>query len=535
MSGINKKLETIEKVQERLAVKKALLVEEGLKSKSPNDILTAQRVLQGIEHRKEGNKKSFVIDPLDFNNSFGYKDKPYSLSYGTLKAMAKTPIINAIIKTRKNQIADFAEPQSDKYSTGFVIKKKRRPGEEEVENTPEDWAEIERIQEFIMNCGVNNSWENDDFETFIRKIVDDSLTYDQMTFEVVRDNRGMPYEFFATDGSTFRVADSYDDDTYEGTEKEQVKGYYPSYVQVYQGAVVNDFYPWELCFGVRNPTTSIFNVGYGISELEELITTVTAMLWADEYNKRFFSQGSAPKGLLRVKGNVSEKQLDAFRQEWLSMITGVQQSWKTPIVDADIDWIDLQKNNRDMEYSAWSEYLIKVACSIFSIDPNEIGFNISNSAGSNNMFESNNEQKLKHSKDKGLYPILKFIQRKLNKYIVGQLNDRFEFAFVGLNGMTITEELEVETKKLGNFQTVNEIRAKYNLKEIEGGDVILNPTYTQSQMANQMAEQQGVGMGVNPFTGEMDGDDENPFTAGLDNLDEDDNPFLKSFKDNLKK
>lgn len=525
MSGIGKKLQGIEKLQEKLAVKKALLVENGLKSNSPTDILVAQKTLRSIEERQESNKKSFIIDPLDFNSNFGYKDKPYSLSYQTLKSMSKVPVINAIIKTRKNQIADFAEPQSDKYSTGFIIRRKARPGQNNYENTEEDWRNIEFIQNFILNCGVNQSWEADDFETFIRKVVDDSLTFDQMTFEVVRDNKGYPYEFFATDASTFRVADSYDDDEYDGTEKDQIKGYYPSYVQIYQGSVVNDFYPWELCFGVRNPSTSIYNVGYGVSELEELITTVTAMLWAEEYNKRFFSQGSAPKGLLRVKGNVSEKQLSAFRQEWLSMITGVQQSWKTPIVDADIDWIDLQKNNRDMEYQQWSEYLIKLACSVYAIDPNEIGFNISTS-GQKSLFESNNEGKLKHSQDKGLYPLLKFIQRKLNKYIVSQLDDRYELLFVGLNGMTISEELDIETKKLQNFQTVNETRRKYNMEDIDGGDVILNPTFTQQQMMSKMQ-----GDGMNPFL--EDEEDENPFL--VDNMSEDENPFLKSFKNNLKK
>ena len=308
-------------------------------------------------------------------------------------------------------------------------------------------------------------------------------------------------------------------------------GHYPSFVQIYQGNIKADFYPWELCFGIRNPSTSLHSIGYGISELEELVTTVTSMLWADEYNKRFFSQGSAPKGLLRVKGNVNEKQLQAFRQEWLSMISGVQQSWKTPIVDADIDWIDLQKNNRDMEYSAWSEYLIKLSCAIYAIDPNEIGFNISTTPGTKSLFESNNEGQLKHSKDKGLYPLLKFIQRKINKYIVSQIDPNYEFQFVGLNGMTIQEELDVEIKKLSNFQTVNEIRKKYSLEPVEGGDLILNPTFAQQKMMEMNQAQMGGEMGEEMGMGESE--DENPFLNWDSDDDDEENPFLKSFKNNI--
>jgi HK97 family phage portal protein len=549
MSNIAKQLASVEKMKQLANAKEAILIQKAMESTSPSDILAAQKVLETIDKRQQVDKKSFIVDPWDFNNSFGYKDKPYSLSYGTLKAMSKTPIINAIIKTRKNQIADFAEPQADKYSTGFVIRRKKK-GNQTEEETPEGDTEIiEEIQDFILNCGKGNKWEGDDFETFIRKITEDSLVYDQLTFEIVRDFSGKPYEYFATDASTYRIADSYSDDDYDKEtgegQREMINGYYPSYVQIYNGNIKADFYPWELCFAARNPTTSIHNVGYGVSELEELVSVITSLLWAEDYNKKFFSQGSAPKGLLRVKGKVNEKQLNAFRQEWTSMVTGVSQAWKTPIVDADIDWIDLQKNNRDMEYSAWTEFLIKVSCAIFSISPDEIGFNISGSEGQKSMFESNNEGRLKHSKDKGLYPILKFIQRKINKYLVNEINPDFEFSFVGLNGMTIQEELDIEIKKLGNFQTLDETRKKFGMKPIISGDIILNPTYTQRLMMKEQAQQNPMNNNENPFMqgiNDEDNADENG-DDGSDSDDENDNPFItkedeenpffKGFQDSL--
>ena len=199
----------------------------------------------------------------------------------------------------------------------------------------------------------------------------------------------------------------------------------------------------------------------------------------------------APKGLLRVKGGMNEQALQQFRQQWQAMISGVMQSWKTPVVDADVEWIDLQKNNRDMEYSSWMEYLIKQTCAIYSIDPSEIGWDISRSGGNAGLFEGNQAERLQHSKDKGLYPMLKFIQRKINKYIVSQINPEFEFVFMGLNGMTVEQELEQDIKKLNSFMTVNEIRRKYDLPEIEeSGEVIENSIFYQNLQANKMREQQ---------------------------------------------
>lgn len=539
MSDIVKQLQSVSRAQEILQARQFRLLEKAVKSDRPEDMVAASKIISAVHNKVEKPSKAFFIDPLQFNANLGYKDKPYALTYETLRRMSKTPVINAIIKTRKNQVADFAEPQEDKYSAGFVVRRKPKQGVQ-VEMSAQDKKIAWAITEFLMRGGNVGQWDSDDFDTFIRKITEDSLVYDQMTFEILRNRRGSVESFVATDGATFRIADSYYAQDYENpyfdkngaavwnNPKEfgkKINGYYPTFVQVYQNQKVSDFYPWELCFGVRNPSTNIHANGYGCSELEEMINIVTSLLYGDEYNRRFFSQGSAPKGLLRIKGVNNEAALQQFKQQWQSMISGVMQSWKTPVVEADVDWIDLQKNNRDMEYSAWIEYLIKLACAIYNIDPIEIGWDIARGQNTGGLNEANQADRLQHSKDKGLYPLLKFIQRKINKYIVEQINPDFEFVFMGLNGMTIAEELDLDIKKITNFQTLNEIREKYDLKPLEDGDIVLNSTYVQSKNAAAMqgGMMGGGGMGApveeNPFdayeeAGESeDVEEENPFNA----------------------
>lgn len=534
MNNVVKQLQSITRAEEILGAKKFRLLEKAIKSDDPQNMVAASKVISAIQNKVEKPTKAFFIDPLQFNANLGYKDKPYALTYETLRRMSKTPVINAIIKTRKNQVADFAEPQEDKYSAGFIVRRKPKQGVQ-VEMTAQDKKIAWAITEFLMRGGNVGQWDADDFDTFIRKITEDSLVYDQMTFEIIRNRRGSVESFIATDGSTFRIADSYYAEDYKNPYFEKngasvwdnredfgrkINGYYPTFVQVYQSQKVSDFYPWELCFGVRNPSTNIHANGYGCSELEEMINIVTSLLYGDEYNRRFFSQGSAPKGLLRVKGVNNESALQQFKQQWQSMISGVMQAWKTPVVEADVDWIDLQKNNRDMEYSAWTEYLIKLACAIYNIDPIEIGWDISRGERAGGLNEANQADRLQHSKDKGLYPLLKFIQRKINKYIVEQINPEFEFVFMGLNGMTIAEELDLDIKKISNFQTLNEIREKYDLKPLDDGDIVLNSTYVQSknQAAMQAGGMFGGGMG-SPFDayegeeGEDVEEEENPFDA----------------------
>ncbi len=478
-------LSDIQKLKKELLVKEGVLLEQALKSNDPADIIKASEVAEKFFNDIQGGnskQKSFMFDPFYQDTSLGYKEKPVAISDQLLRRMAKTPIIKAIIGTRIEQVARFCEPQPDKYSTGFVITPKKKYSQEETpELTPEDKGRIAYLTDFILHCGnIENVYHGDDFDSFIRKIVNDTLTMDKLTFEVIEDRRGRPVEFIATDSATMKYASNTRIDQTDQKRK-KVNGYFPTYCQVWDDEIIADFYPWELCFGVRNPTTDIRYNGYGMSELEDLIYTVTAMLWSDEYNTRFFSQGSMPKGIMTVASSVSNAQLASFRQEWLSMVAGVYNAHKTPILEADkFNWVDLHKSNQDMEFTKWQEYLIKLTCAIYKIDPSEIGFPLNGSADKAPMFESNNEAKLKYSQDKGLKPLLKFIQAKINKYIIWRIDPNYEFSFVGLDIETEAQEEDRLVKATGSYMEINEARRLKGLKEKPQYDMIANPVIQQA-------------------------------------------------------
>jgi len=526
-------------LQLKLEVQKTLLLQKGLQSSDPEKILEAARFFKDVEKRPESNIKSYVFDPWEFSRQFGFKDKPTSLSYDTLRRMGRSPIINSIITTRVEQVASFSEPNYDEKGTGFVIRKKvgyfNKTSSTKL--SKEDEKKISYITDFVVNCGsVFNAWHGDSFDTWLRKTTRDSLELDQFTTEIVRNRKGIPDEFIAVDGATFRIADSFDDDEYKNKGKIAINGYYPSYVQIYNNQSLAEFYPWELCFGVRNHYTDVRLNGYGISELENIINVVTWMLYSDKYNGNFFSQGSAPKGIIKVNGSINEAKLAEFRQQWQAMVAGVANAWRTPILEADkMEWVDLQRNNTDMQFTHWQEYLIKLACASYKIDPSEIGFPMSGSAESKPMFEGNNEARLKYSKDKGLSPLLKIIEHKLNKYIVNALDPAYELKFVGMNPENEADMVYLDIKKAASFMSLKEIRKKYNLPELpkDEDDIILNPYYMQMLQAKQQEKMQGnqqsnAAMDAeNPNQGFQE--DENPFAKG------EHNPFEESFNQFLEK
>lgn len=333
--------------------------------------------------------KSLLTDPLSIQFAMGYKDRKHSLSYDTLKRVPQQlALISAIIQTRCNQVAQFATPFRLNKSLGFAVKHKNparltTKGEREF---------IQSVEKFVYACGAedpnpHSPYVRDDFETFLKKLVRDSLMYDQATFEIVPDRKGMPYEFLAVDASTIRIAANHMDmdlasathaanalmrgtaDMTQPYKAMKVKNpelhEMPAYVQIINGQQRNVYTNKEMVFGVRNPRSDIYIQGYGYGELEQLITVITAHLYAEEYNRRFFMQGSAPKGILNIKGdNLTGEQLEAFKREWKNNVEGVENAWRTPMMQAEqgIDWVPLHQSNQEMEYSMWMEYLIKITC-----------------------------------------------------------------------------------------------------------------------------------------------------------------------------
>lgn len=528
--NISTELTTLDQQRRALELAEANLIERGMHSGNPEEIIKAMSTLQQRRKGVEGSdNKSYVFSPDQFLSSFGYKDKPLTISYDMLRRMARTPIIKAIISTRVEQIAAFAEPQADKYSTGFIIRKKSRSGDPDDQKlSDQDRRMIDYLTDFVLHCGDDaNRWHGQSFDEFLRMFGRDSLEMDQATFEVVRNLKGEVVEFLATDAATFRYADSIDPLQVKAADK-LIDGYPPYYVQLYQNAVEREYHPWELCFGIRNPTTDINKNRYGIAELEDLVQVVTGMLYGDTYNMKFFSQGSAPKGILRVASNIGEQKLNDFKRQWQTQIAGVSNAWKTPMMEADkMDWIDLQKTNRDMEFSKWQEYLIKLSCAAFKIDPSEVGFPMSGGADSKPMFEGNNESRLKYSKDKGLGAILKFIQSKINKYLISQMAPEFEFAFVGMDAGSASEDLDRDIKEVSNFITLNELRARRGLQPIEGGDLVLNATFLQGKGQDAMAAQQAA-QGNADSNQAADSYDADPMSQPFPDADKAENPFQKA-------
>jgi len=441
--------------------------------------------------------KSLMVDPYALVDQLGYREKPGSLTYLTLRNMArKVPTFTAVEQTRITQVSAFGQRPEDDRDSGFEIVLRN----DEDTMTKPDQKRANAIEDIILQTGTWWDPERDDFRSFLRKLVRDSLELDQACFEIQRDLKDRPTAFYAIDGATVRRADSLPQ------EPGQFDPEIVRYVQIYDEMVISEFGARDLCFGLRNPRTDIRANGYGYSELEMIIEVITASLWGFQYNKKQFSQGSLVHGILNFKGDVPDSKVDAFRRQWKMMIAGVQNAHKTPMTNVnDLQWIDFQRSNRDMEYSAWMDWLIKVTCAVMQFDPAEINFTYGNTGQASQMFGTNVDDKLKASKDRGLRPLLKDIANWLNVHIIWPLDPNFKLKFTGLDPKDEDKVLEHNKKRSEFIMTVDELRAQEDLDPLPDGqgEVILNSVWLQAKQGAEMG-----GMGMEGEEGEGEGEDE---------------------------
>jgi len=466
---------------------------------------------------------------------YGYKPKLTLLTdQHKLLMYLKDPIISSIVQTRISQICQFSVPQKDKYDSGFVWEK--------IDDSPltdEDKETIKMLNNFILNTGiVDDEREEADellsFETFLKLCVKDALIYDTLTAEIVPDKTGKVHHWLPVSAASMRLtaknlstADAHDDELFGGLEKpidpQFLRDGKYKYTQVVKGQMKKVYTNKEIIMEFRNPINDLFTNGYPVGELDLLMNTVSAHLNAENYNRSIFTNGLTSAGIINLKGEVDDEQLKAMRRAWYSQGVGIDAMFKTPIVNTPdgMEFIKLDATHKDIEYSQYIEYLIKVMCAVYQIAPDEIGFTTSGRSGAqgNSQNYNNVEKKVKYSMDKGLKPLLKFVASIINDKIMPkfskELNQQFRFKFVGLNVEDRIIEVDRLSKEGRIYKTVNDVRREMGMQPIPGADFILDPTYMEWYM--QMSEAgQAFQQQQNEMMQGMEGGEELPPEDGGD-------------------
>jgi len=394
------------------------------------------------------------------------------LTMTDLRGMAKNPIVGSIIATRKNQVAAFCYPQRDEYSYGYVINNKNATDDKDIKQK-------EYLSDWIATCGLTGFGESM-LETWVRKFVEDSLILDQATTEVINLRNKEPGYLVSVDAATVRRLEA--SLNYANGPED------PLYVQIMNERIVAQYTANQMIFGIRNPKTDVSYCGYGMSELEVLIRTVSTIVNTERYNSGQLTQGGIQKGILVVKGDADKSQVETFKRDFRETIRNAASYWRPPVLhvnkDSEVDWVTLDRSQKDMEYSLLFEFLVKQACGIYQIDPTEINWSTA-ASGVTAQYNGNNDDKVRNSQYRGLNPLLVFVSNQINTNLLNRLDPRFQLDFNGLDRDRKTD-MQMIKDQTSTYKTVNEVRIDHGMKPLTGGDVILSDVFIKSVQGPDM-------------------------------------------------
>jgi hypothetical protein len=483
-------------------------VDELLKAASP-DAVPEKPDTTSEEEAPEIGRKAVLTDPFFAQQSQQtlYKYKVSRLSNKTLKDVSlRDWLISSIIQNRCDTLIRFARPQVKKFDMGYRIIKISQ----EEEYTAEEKQEIDNLQAFIYNCGRLEGTPDDDkmlFGEFVKLIVRDALTFGHIAIEKVKTRAGALHRFRPLPAENMYLVNknmSYQQikETMQQakifnqpkSDNDPLKDYvinepdidYYKYVQMSgDNRPLAVFGDEDMIFRLFNPQNFADSNGYAYSPLELCIINVTNHMNTEQYNSNFFTHGQAAKGVLHLKGTVTQSQLTAFRRQFYNLINGSQNAWRTPIIAGldDVQWVPMAGGSKEMEYLNYNMHLMRAICTQFAIDPMELGLDLLVTGGKAFAARDGGEAKIEFSRERGLYPLLMYIEDVINRDIIPAIDpalaSKYKFQFEGYTDETPQTEVALLQAEMTVNKTMNDLLIAARKEKIKHpvGDLNMNQAF----------------------------------------------------------
>jgi len=392
----------------------------------------------------EKSPKSKVADFMK-EEKYGKKreEDVWNIPTRTMRRMYRyNPVVRAAVDTIINEIT------AAKWQVAPIDQ------EENVEPLQKD---IKRIEHFFRHPNKNK----ENFKSLLRKILYDVLLIDGGVIEKVKrkDGKGLA-EIYAIDGSTMRI-------------KTDEYGMIQKYYQVIDEKAIEpvSFERDEIIY-VQNWSRP--ESVYGISPLETLHNSVTAFLYGENYNIKFFENNATPKGIVDLGGMVPERELDRFRQFWEAeqqqkphriMILGNIGNPDKP--GAGVKWIPIAMQPKDYDMAKYLEWLMKIILMVYGVSPSKVGWTeeVRGAPATGQILQA------QAFKEKAIYPIMEKLAWYFTEEIIYQEfgNDKLKFEFVeesSLQDKLLKAQIQ-QYQIMAQTRTVDELRKEDGLKSIQ--------------------------------------------------------------------
>lgn len=460
-----------------------LLEKSGIKNEGPLSSLTKSiPILSGQEKKKQGVKLAFYQDPVETSDYSGiFKTKRRLLPDKVIKLIRiQNHLVASILRARGNTMAMHGHKRKDRFDIGFQVDIKP---EFEQYVKPEQMAKIreriERLEKLLLNCGSNEGVDSNEkmsLSEFFDLQTRNGLSFGRFATEIIYEGEGKERKFHSfrpvDAGTIYNVvrkneigAQSIRDTSIKRLQAvtgekininiEMLEQDDYSFIQSIDGVPVQAFTPEELIVYNMYPSTDIEHAGYPVTPIDTCISSITTHLSIDAYNRLYFQNGRAAKGMLVVKSNdIDQATIQKIRQDFMASINNVNNSFRAPVFgvnpEDDVAWIPMTSSAGDGEFQFLYDQVARNILSTFNISPDELpGYgHLSRGTNQQTLSESSNEFKLTAARDTGLRPLILKFQAFFNEKLFPLVDPELsQICYIQLAGLD-AQSREQETLRL---------------------------------------------------------------------------------------
>ena len=381
------------------------------------------------------------------------RDLTGNLSFQQMYAMYQHNVwVRACVDRIKTRVVDIKPKIKPIFKSGEIknVDKKTR-------------ARIDKVEELLTNPNK----EGESLDNVRKKYITDLLTYDAAALELTR-------EVAVNEVGGFNISEIFAVSGYQIKHNVGNKGYKSldqAYFQVDDdGKKVAAFGLNDLIYFLLNPQSNNY---YGLSPLESLNQTVTAELYSSQHNLDFFANDATPRLAITFDGlgiGQSQSAMNRVKEWWNKELQG--QPHKPVFMGTDqgtVKITPIKIPNRDMEFQAYSEWLLMKILAVYHMQPFVLGI-IAGTTG-----KLNSEQQSEQFKIDAIKPQLSLFADQFNRRVIWD-KSAFNYQDIYLDwDYEVRDQDKVARTNEVNLRsgqvTINEVRMADGREPVPWGDV----------------------------------------------------------------
>ena len=466
---------------------------------------------------------AFAEDPQTHDNYAGiYKLKKGLLPDSLIKQIRiQNFLVAGILRARGNTVSMMGHIRRNRFDVGIDLDIKSEYKDHiEPEQMVKVQERMDRFLKILVNCGHTDGLREEEKMTlpeFLDISVRNGLSFGRFATEFIYDEDGVElHRFRPVDvgtihpsvkrgesaepirRSSLRMLEELTGEKINANLFEEDEY---SWVQVVNGTPRQAFTSKEMIIYNLYPSSDIEHNGFPVSPLDTIVTSVTTHQSIDVYNKLYFQNGRAAKGMLVIQSDeIDQSVIEDIKQQYNASINNVSNSFRTPIFgvgkDDKVEWQPTTSQKKDGDFQYLYDQVMRNILSAFNMSPDELPGHGHLAKGSNqqSLSESNNEYKLIAARDTGIRPLLLKMQDFLNKKIFPKIDPELaqlcDLVLAGFDAETKQQEstrLQQDMSVHYNYDQVNEEVDKERVGDHMGGSVPFNEQYRQMADMNMTA------------------------------------------------